>query len=96
MSYRANVPPKDQKTMWLQNTPLMLAVKNQQIETVKQLVLVYKANTDIKNAKGKTAADIARISIKDPHVLETIQKLVLKQSASTRVVRNRDAIEERK
>lgn len=29
MAYRANVAPKDQKTFWLGNTPIMIAVKHQ-------------------------------------------------------------------
>ena len=57
---------------------------------------VYKADTEVRNAKGKTALDIAKMSIKDPNVLTTALKLLQKQSASTRVVHNRDAIEENK
>ena len=35
MTYRAGVAPKDQPTFWLRSTPLMLAVKHQQLETIK-------------------------------------------------------------
>ena len=96
MTYKANVAPKDQKTWWLGNTPLMIAIKHQQLETIKQLVQVYKADTEVSNFKGKTALQIANMSIKDPNVLTTAQKLLKKQSASTRVVHNRESIEENK
>ena len=56
----------------------------------------YKVDLDLKNAAGKTAIDIARIRIKDPNVLETTLKLLEKRSSSTRVVHNRDVLEERK
>ena len=74
----------------------MVAVKHQQLETIKQLVQTYKVDIDLKNSAGKTAIDIARIRIKDPNVLETTLKLLEKKSASTKVVHNRDVIEERK
>ena len=66
------------------------------METIKQLVQVYKVDTDATNFKGKTALQIAKMNIKDPNVLTTALKLLQKQSASTRVVHNRDAIEENK
>ena len=56
----------------------------------------YKVDLDLKNSAGKTAIDIARIRIKDPNVLETTLKLLEKRSSSTRVVHNRDVLEERK
>lgn len=96
MTYRAGVAPKDQKTWWLGNTPLMIAIKHQQLETIKQLVQTYKADLDVQNARGKKAIDIAKASIKDPNVLTTALKLLQMQSASTRVVHNREALEENK
>ena len=96
MSYKAEVAPKDQKTFWLGNTPLMLAVKHQQLETVRNLVQEFKANIDSTNGKNKTAHDFARVFIKDPNVLDTCTKLLKKQSTSTKVVHNREIIEERK
>jgi hypothetical protein len=56
----------------------MLAVKHQQLETIKQLITVYKADTEVKNFSNKTANDIASSGIKDPNVLETVTKLLKK------------------
>ena len=39
---------------------------------------VYKADSEARNAKGKTALDIAKMSIKDPNVLTTALKLLQK------------------
>ena len=66
------------------------------METIKQLVQTYKADTEATNAKGKKAIDIAKTLIKDPNVLITAEKLLKKQSGSTKVVHNREAIEENK
>jgi len=78
MTHRAGIAPKDQPTFWQGNTPLMLAVKHQQLETIKQLITVYKADTEVKNFSNKTANDIASSGIKDPNVLETVTKLLKK------------------
>ena len=40
--------------------------------------------------------EIASRTIKDPNVLDTVTKLLKKQSVSVKVVHNREAIEERK
>ena len=66
------------------------------METIKQLVQTYKADIEVTNGKGKKAIEIAKTLMKDPNVLTTALKLLQKQSGSTRVVHNRDAIEENK
>ena len=73
----------------------MLAVKLQQLEAIKQLVNTYRADTSIKNSSGKTALDIAKKSIKDPNVLETVTKLLERKSSSTVVVHDREMREEK-
>ena len=96
MTHRAGIAPKDQPTFWQGNTPLMLAVKHQQLETIKQLITVYKADTEVKNFSNKTANDIASSGIKDPNVFETVTKLLKKQTQSTKVAYNKERIEEKK
>lgn len=96
MTHRAGIAPKDQPTFWQRNTPLMLAVKNQQLETIKELITVYKADTEAKNSSNKTAIDIASRAIKDPNVLETVLKLLEKKTQSTKVAYNKERIEEKK
>ena len=73
----------------------MLAVKLQQLEAIKQLVNTYRVDTSIKNSSGKTALDIAKKSIKDPNVLETVTKLLERKSSSTVVVHDREMREEK-
>ena len=63
---------------------------------VRQLINEYRVDVDLRNRFGKTAVDIARKTIKDPNVLETMLKLLTKQSKSTKVVHNKDVIEDRK
>ena len=74
----------------------MIAVKHRQLEVIKQLVNTYKVDLTARNNAGKTAQDIANKVIKDPNILETVMKILQKKSVSTKVVHNKDAIEERK
>ena len=78
MNFRNGVAPYDQTTFWQGMTPLMLAVKNNQLEMIKHIVVSEKANTEITNRSGKTALELAEKSIKDPNTLETVTKLLKK------------------
>ena len=63
---------------------------------VKTLVFTEKANTQATKKAGKTAMDIATKVIKDPCLLETMTKLLKKESQSVKVNYNKDFIEMKK
>lgn len=56
----------------------------------------FTSDPDLINKYGKTPLQLAQKVIKDPHILETVEKLLTKKSTSTRIVKNRDKIEEKK
>ena len=56
----------------------------------------FTCDPDLTNKFGKTPLQLAQKLIKDPHILETVEKLLTKKSTSTKVVKNRDKIEEKK
>jgi hypothetical protein len=88
MSFKNGVPPQDQTTFWQGMTPLMIAVKHSQLEMVKQLIVTHKVSLPPKNRANKSALDLAQSSIKDPYVLTTMQKLLNRETTSTKVARN--------
>ena len=84
----------DDQTKWLKNTPLHIAVKNQQLEIVKCLVYDYGSDPSVENNQGKTPMALAQ-SIKDEATRNTIVGLLKKLHATTKVEKNLEAKRER-
>lgn len=49
----------DDQTNWLKNTPLHIAVRNQQLEVIKMLIYDYSADIALLNTAGKTPVTMA-------------------------------------
>jgi len=66
-----------------------MAAKNGQLETIKMIMEVSRGKklNEIKNAKGQTPFEIAKASVRDKEMLNTIEGL-LRGSKSTKVIRN--------
>ena len=50
----------DDRSPWLGNTPLHIAVKYKQIRTVKSLVWDLHADCEVKNKNGQTPIDLCK------------------------------------
>lgn len=76
------------RTPWLENTALHLAVKGKQLEVAK--VLVYEFNADVlaENVKGSNCIDYCQKFISDEAVRLTMMGLLEKTSKSTKVPKN--------
>jgi len=85
--------PSDQ-TPWLKNTPLHLAVRNQQLDVIKCLVFDYEADPQLENSAGKSALALAQ-AIKDEATRNTIVGLLNKIHTTTKIEKNLDAKRER-
>lgn len=68
----------DERTIWLQNTPLHIAVKAKQVKAVKVLVWDLKASTKAENANKLTPFDYCKKFIKEEEIRTTIMGLLTK------------------
>ena len=81
-------------TPFLKNTPLHLAVRGQQLETIKCLIYDYDADPTIENALGKNSLMLAN-GLRDEPVKNVMMGLLNRIHTSTKVVRNMDARKEK-
>ena len=79
------------KTAWLENTILHLAVKSKQLEVVKVLVYEFNADVNAPNAKGLTPIDYCKKFVADEATRLTIMNLLNKTSKSIKVPKNLEA-----
>jgi ankyrin repeat protein len=75
----------DDRTKWLENTPLHIAVKHLHYNLVKVLVYEMGANPSAPNGKGMTPIDYCKKFIKDEASNMTMMGLLEKTSKSTTV-----------
>jgi hypothetical protein len=78
----------EDKTPWLSNTALHIAVRSKQVKTVKTLVWDLKANVKSVNGMDLTPIDYCRQFIKDEETRTTVMGLLNKMHQNTKVVKN--------
>ena len=78
----------EDKTPWLSNTALHIAVRSKQVKTVKTLVWDLKANVKSVNGMDLTPIDYCRQFIKDEETRTTVMGPLNKMHQNTIVVKN--------